>query len=204
MYRTCARAGKVSTANSCISELRHTMGTQHCGIYNGYQTEINRIQLLANYVHSGVHVSHRIISKYVQVAPFIRDALDHVQELRNLQHSGKLKNIFLSLHSRDATVRHQVDWSLFATALVVVVTITICSSVFGNYEANLKALEEASAQFGLNTATIANGLHFTFSFKESNHWSLYSKLLMSHVLDRLRNEDRFTGIYWAKYWQSYH
>jgi len=54
------------------------------GEYHGCQVELKRIQPLAKYVHCGAHVSHLITSNCVKSAPFIRDALDHVQELGNV------------------------------------------------------------------------------------------------------------------------
>jgi len=73
------------------------------GKYKGCQAELKRIQPLAIYVHCGAHVPPLFTSKCVQTAPFIRDALDLVQELGNLyKSSGKFKNLYLNLHSDDA------------------------------------------------------------------------------------------------------
>jgi hypothetical protein len=120
------------------------------GKYHGCQAELKRIQPLANYVHCGAHVSHLITSKCVQAAPFIRDALDHVQELGNLyKSSGKFKNLYLSLHSDDADSPSPsrlkpicpTRWLTRSSAVV---------SVLSNYKAILEALEDAAAEFGSN------------------------------------------------------
>ena len=60
------------------------------------------VQLLAMYVHCGAHVTNLITAKAIQCAPYIRDALGHVQELGNLYNSsGKFKHLYLNLHADD-------------------------------------------------------------------------------------------------------
>lgn len=133
------------------------------GKYKGCQAELKRIQPLATYVHCGAHVSHLVTSKCVQVAPFIRDALDLVQELGNLyKSSGKFKNLYLNVHSDDADSPSPsrlkpicpTRWLTRSSAVM---------SVLSNYQDILVALEEAAAEFGSSTASRANGLHSRFS-----------------------------------------
>lgn len=73
------------------------------GKYKGCQAEMKKVQPLAMYVHCGAHVTNLITAKAIQNAPYIRDALDHVQELGNLYNSsGKFKHLYLDLHADDA------------------------------------------------------------------------------------------------------
>lgn len=70
------------------------------GEFNGCQAEIKKQQPLALYTHCGAHVTHLITSKAVSAAPFIRDALDAVQELGNLySQSDKLKSTYLDTNA---------------------------------------------------------------------------------------------------------
>ena len=69
------------------------------------QAEIKKLQPLALYVHCGARVTQLITSKAVQSAPFIRDTLDHVQELGTLfSQSRKLKHFYLNIHVDDADI----------------------------------------------------------------------------------------------------
>ena len=61
--------------------------------FHGCQAEVKKHQPLAQFVHSGAHVTHLVVAKAVQQAAFIRDALDHIHELDKLYtQSGKFKN----------------------------------------------------------------------------------------------------------------
>ncbi|XP_041372600.1 uncharacterized protein LOC121385875 [Gigantopelta aegis] len=72
------------------------------GKYSGCQVEVKKVQPLAKYVHCGAHITHLVTSKAVQIAPFIKDALDHVHELGKLYDgSGKYKHLYLHLHDDD-------------------------------------------------------------------------------------------------------
>ncbi|XP_077868257.1 zinc finger MYM-type protein 1-like [Saccoglossus kowalevskii] len=107
------------------------------GIYHSCQAEIKKVQPLASYTHCGAHVSHLVVSKAVPSSPFIRDALDCLQELGKLyKGSGRFKNLYLHPDNDDDD---NVDG---------------CH----NYEDVIKALRTASSEFGTNVASRATGL----------------------------------------------
>ena len=132
------------------------------GKYHDCQAELKRIQPLAKYVHCGAHVSHLITSKCVQETPFIRDALDRVEELGNIYKSyGKFKNLYLELYSCDAdspspSRLKPICPTRWLTGLSAVV------AVLSNYEAILESIVKAAVEFGTNTGTWANNLHSSF------------------------------------------
>jgi len=75
------------------------------GKFKGCQAEIKKLQPLALCIHCGIHVTQLVTSKAVQSAPFIRDTLDHVQELGTLySQSRKLKHFYLNIHVDDADI----------------------------------------------------------------------------------------------------
>ena len=133
------------------------------GKFKGCQAEIKKLQPLAIYVHCGAHVTQIVTSKAVQSAPFIRDALDHVQELGTLySQSGKLKHLYLNMHTDDTDIPCPTRlkpicptrWLTRAPAV---------KSVLDNYDAVLDALQQASDDFGTNTASRARGIRSCLS-----------------------------------------
>ena len=141
------------------------------GKYKGCQAELKRIQPLATYVHCSAHVSHLVTSKCLQTAPFIRDAVDLVQELENLYKSwSNFKNLYLNLHSDDADcpspsrlkpIAQHAGWRDY-------LQLCQCSS---NYKDILAALEEAAAEFGSSTASMQSERPaFQDFFRSNSPW----------------------------------
>ncbi|XP_071847676.1 zinc finger MYM-type protein 1-like [Apostichopus japonicus] len=128
------------------------------GKYRGCQAEVKKLQPLALYTHCGAHVSHLIVSKAVQSAAFIRNALDHLQELGKLyKSSGKFKNLYLDLH--DDVVDHASPGRLKPICPTRWLTHSASIRAFlDNYEDVIKALGTASAEFGTNVASRATGV----------------------------------------------
>ena len=131
------------------------------GHYKGCQAEIKKVQPLAGYVHCGAHVTHLVVSKAIQNAQFIRDALDCVQELGNLyKSSGKFKTAYLSNEQHTDTTAKNVKpicptrWLTRTPAV---------EAVLKNYRQILDTLSQFASNFGTTTATRANGIYRTLS-----------------------------------------
>ncbi|XP_041351026.1 zinc finger MYM-type protein 1-like [Gigantopelta aegis] len=99
----------------------------------------------------------------VQTAPFIKDALDHVHERGNLYDgSGKYKHLYLHLHDDDTEKGSPTRlkpicptrWLTRASAV---------TTALHNYADVLDSLQEASAEFGTNTGSRANGIYTCLS-----------------------------------------
>ena len=119
------------------------------GKCQGCQALIKTAQPLAHYTHCGAHVTHLVCAKAVESAPFIRDALNVVQELGGFYNaSGKFKHLYLEQQVPDGSsspVRLKplcpTRWLSRGVAV---------RAVLANYKHILAALEEASATFGNN------------------------------------------------------
>ena len=133
------------------------------GKFKGCQAEIKKLQPLAIYVHCGAHVTQIVTSKAVQSAPFIRDALDHVQELGTLySQSGKLKHLYLNMHTDDTDIPCPTRLKPICPTRWLTRTPAV-KSVLDNYDAVLDALQQASDDFGTNTASRARGIRSCLS-----------------------------------------
>ncbi|XP_041362929.1 zinc finger MYM-type protein 1-like [Gigantopelta aegis] len=133
------------------------------GKYSGCQAEVKKVQPLAKYVHCGAHITHLVTSKAVQTFPFIKDALDHVHELGKLYDgSGKYKHLYLHLHDDDTEKGSPTRlkpicptrWLTRASAV---------TTALHNYADVPDSLQEASAEFGTNTGSRANGIYTCLS-----------------------------------------
>ena len=128
------------------------------GKYNGCQAEVKKIQLLAAYTHCGAHVTHLVVSKAVQSAPYIRDALDHLQELGKFyKGSGKFKNLYLNLHDEDTECPSPSQLKPICPTRWLTRSASIMAFL-DNYEDVMEALTVASRDFGTKAASRAAGL----------------------------------------------
>jgi len=133
------------------------------GKYKGCQAQLKKLQPLANYVHCGAHVTQLITSKALQTAPFIRDALDYVQVLSNIyNNSGKFKHLYLNIHADDADTPCPTRLRPICPTRWLTRSPAV-KSILDNYEAVLDALQQASDDFGTNTASRANGIRSCLS-----------------------------------------
>ncbi|PIK41115.1 putative zinc finger MYM-type protein 1-like [Apostichopus japonicus] len=131
------------------------------GEFNGCQAEIKKQQPLALYTHCGAHVTHLITSKAVSAAPFIRDALDAVQELGNLySQSGKFKSTYLDTNATKPEIQSPTNLKPICPTRWLTRRPAV-KSVMDNIEYVLQALANAAANFGSTTAARASGLYST-------------------------------------------
>lgn len=127
------------------------------GKHIGCQAEMKKIQPLAHYVHCGAHISH-LISKSVHQAPFIKNALDYVNELGKLySSSGKFKHIYLSQHDEENEVLSPRSLKPMCPTRWLT-RLSAVKSLLENFSDVLISLEEATNEFGTNIASRANGI----------------------------------------------
>ena len=192
------------------------------GTYRGCQAELKKHQPLARYIHCGAHITHLVTSKAIQEAPFMKDALDHLQELGRLFGvSGKFKNMYLTKHDGDTDT--PAPGSLKPICPTRWLTrLSAVTALLDNYSDVLDALQKASAEFGTNTGSRANGLYTCLSsgkcvlgllaalpllklleclnrsLQSSNinvDGMLQSVRLVQEELANLREEDKFLNIF---------
>ncbi|XP_041361969.1 zinc finger MYM-type protein 1-like [Gigantopelta aegis] len=123
------------------------------GKYQGCQALIKKVQPLANYTHCGARITHLICAKAIESAPFLRDALNVVQELGGFYNSsGKFKNLYLDLQVMDdspspSRLKPLCPTRWLSRGIAV-------RAVLSNYAHVLEALNEASSTFGSSTADV--------------------------------------------------
>ncbi|XP_041369574.1 zinc finger MYM-type protein 1-like [Gigantopelta aegis] len=123
------------------------------GKYQGCQALIKKVQPLANYTHCGAHITHLICAKAIESAPFLRDALNVVQELGGFYNSsGKFKNLYLDLQVMDDSPSPSRLKPLCPTCWLS--RGIAVRAVLSNYTHVLEALNEASSTFGSSTADV--------------------------------------------------
>ena len=128
------------------------------GKYQGCQALIKTVQPLAHYTHCGAHITHLICAKATESAPFLRDALNVVQELGVFYNaSGKFKKVYLDQHVTDDNPAPSSLKPLCPTRWLS--RGVAIRAVLSNFADVLGALDEASSTFGSSTAARANVIH---------------------------------------------
>ena len=128
------------------------------GKYQGCQALTKTVQPLAHYTHCGAHITHLICAKAIESAPFLRDALNVVQELGVFYNSsGKFKKMYLDQHVTDdnpatSSLKPHCPTRWLSRGVAI-------RAVLGNFADVLGALDEASSTFGSSTAARANVIH---------------------------------------------
>ena len=159
------------------------------GKYNGCQAEIKKIQPLALFTTCGAHATHLVVQKSMEEAPFMRDAIDKVQDVAGFfQQSGKFKLIYEEQYSEDNNAIKPgpirpicpTRWLTRESAV---------RSVLTNYSGLLNSLKETKETlgFGSNVATRANNSYINLANSKCVLGLVASKPIL-HLLEMLNQK----------------